>query len=671
MVWRNMAEAQVQLEMKKYEEREESKRSAKIATPKKKSSFRSMLFGKKESDQADRSLLHDSGSGDTDMAIDDPLITLSAAEIRELESSLLESATADDGLSSDSILCDVSFEMGSFNVDLVTFASAPLVTLEMGTVLTSFKANADGSLMSEFSLSSLDVRDRITRNSLFPVVIRSLQSSEQDADFETFKNAVEIRHSKARNGNQHLEAKMVSYEIVACDVLIKELKKFTTVSKQNGRKSTMQNNPMLQFSVTGGADLFYDADDAVENVGRTTVLTSAILQDIDELANSLVIQNNRETSKVRDKFSSAFADAWKSKSEKEIVWSVQIDLHAPILVLPKSCTDPMATTLVVDLGTFQMTYGKTLSPRVQDWFTTGSDLIHGDGDMKVDHCSLEMEHFSLVLSKAGRKDWLQARNADTPMMMESESIIDPVTLKLNIGLENGGKERKCMFGNLEQVSLTISHFQVVKAVSLLSFWSDTLRMLSTESDAKAGVEIVGEESEDPHSLSSPAKPKEPLLKVQRKLSRAYDVAHFSLTLEEFKAKIVNERNESVEAFLVAATASTTKCSDDSSSLHLQMGHFWVLDHLKGDFTRKQRLVVHSLLPLPPSEYAEGDKYNVLESFASTSQNENEMTSLADIKIRKTSLGHNGMMMDNPFLLEDSELSMTTIDAKFSTLYLHW
>eukprot|EP00979_Chaetoceros_neogracilis_P014194 scaffold4485_cov119-Chaetoceros_neogracile.AAC.1 len=94
-----------------------------------------------------------------------------------------------------------------------------------------------------------------------------------------------------------------------------------------------------------------------------------------------------------------------------------------------------------------------------------------------------------------------------------------------------------------------------------------------------------------------------------------------------------------------------------------MGHFWVLDHLKGDFSRKQRLVVHSLLPLPPSEYAEGDKYNVLESFASTSQNENEMTSLADIKIRKTSLGHNGMTMDNPFLLDDSELSMTTIDAK--------
>ena len=672
MTWRNMAEAQVQLEMKKYEEREESKRNARIVTPKKKSTFRSMLFGKKEDDHADRSLLHSSSSGDTAMVMEDPLITLSVAEIRELDSLVLESATAYVGLSSDSILCDVSFEMGSFNVDLITFASAPLISLEMGTVLTSFKANADGSFMSEFSLSSLDVRDRITRKSLFPVVIRSLQSSEQDSDFETFKNAVEIKLSKAGNGDQHLEAKMVSYEIVACDVLIKELKRFATIAKQKERISTARKNPMLQFSVSGGADLFYDADDAAENMGNTALLASAILQDIDELANSLVMQNNKEPSKVRDKFSSAFADAWKSKLEKEIVWSVQIDLHAPILVLPKSCTDPTATTLVVDLGTFQMTYGKNLSPSVEEWFYDGSDLMHNRGDMKVDHCSLEMEHFSLVLSKAGRMDWLQARNVDAPKAIDSGSIIDPVTLKLNIGLENGGKERKCIFGNLEQIFLTISHSQVVKAVSLLSFWSDTLRTLSTKSDSRAGVDIMEEEYEETESLLGPAmKAKQPILKVQRKVSRAFDMVHVSLTLEEFKAKIVNERNESVEAFLLSATASSTKYSDDSSSLHLQMGHFWVIDFLKGAFTRKQRLVVHSLLPRHPSEYAKGDKYNIVESFTGTGKNDNEITSLADIKIKKSSLGQNGMMMDNPFSLEDDELPMTAINAKFSTLYLHW
>ena len=666
MAWRNIADAQVHLEMKKYEEREETKRSARRDMPsKKKATFRSMMFGKKEDDRADRSLLG--------MDMDDPPIVLSTAEMRELDSLALESATAEVALSSDSILCDVSFEMGSFHVELVTFASAPLVSLEMGKVLSFFKANADGSFSSTFSLSSLDVRDRITHNTLFPVVIRSLQSSEQDPNFETFKNAVEIKLSKAKNGDQHLEAKMVSYEIVACDVLIKELKRFATIGKEKEgstgiSRKALRVNPMLQYSATGGADLFYDAS---EQFGNSTVLASAILQDIDELATSLAIQtSSKESSKVRDKFSSAFADAWKSKLEKETVWSVKIDLHAPILVLPKSCTDPLATTLVVDLGTFQMTYGKTLSPSVHEWFCGGADSMHSD--MKIDHCSLEMEHFSLVLSKAGKKDWLQARNADTPKTMESESIIDPVTLKLDIGLENGGKERKCMFGNLEQISLTISHSQVVKAVSLLSFWSNTLQSLSGENDSRIGVDIM-EDDRETQSLSSPsAKAKEfSTLKLQRKVVKDYDVMHFSLTLQEFKAKIVNEKNESVEAYLLSATASSTKCSDDSSFLHLQMGHFWILDHLKGDFRRNQRLVVHSLLPRPPSEYAKGHEYNLLESFLCGDENDNDITSLADIKIRKSSLGQNGMMMDNPFSLEDKEIPMTTIDAKFSTLYLHW
>ena len=668
MAWRNIADAQVHLELKKYEEREESKRSARKNSPKKKSgTFRSMLFGKKEDDQ---SLLHEGG-----MDMHDPPIVLSIAEMRELDSLALESATADVAISSDSMLCDVSFEMGSFHVELVTFASAPLVSLEMGKVLSYFKANADGSFSSTFSLSSLDVRDRITHNSLFPVVIRSLQSSEHDPNFETFKNAVEIKLSKAKNGDQHLEAKMVSYEIVACDVLIRALKRFATIGKDNeggALRKTLKVNPMLQYSVTGGADLFYDAS---EQYGNSTVLASAILQDIDELASSLAIQTtiqstSKEPTKVRDKFSSAFADAWKSKLEKETVWSVQIDLHAPILVLPKSCTDPLATTLVIDLGTFQMTYGKTLSPSVNKWFTGESDCMHSD--MKIDHCSLEMEHFSLVLSKAGKKDWLQARNIDAPKTTESESIIDPVTLKLDIGLENGGKERKCIFGNLEQISFTISHLQVVKAVSLLSFWSDTLQSLSGERDSRIGVDIM-EDDREMQSLSNPsAKTKESsTLKVQRKVVKEYDVVHFSLTLQEFKAKIVNEKNESVEAHLLSATASSTKYSDDSSFLHLQMGHFWVLDHLKGDFPRKQRLVVHSLLPRPPSEYAKGHKYKILESFLCVDENCNDITSLADIKIRKSSLGKNGMMMDNPFSLDDKETPMTTIDARFSTLYLHW
>ena len=663
MSWRTMADAQAHLEMRKCEELEEFRRTAAKATPKKKSTFRSLMFGKKGGgDLADRSLLESQSSLDD---LDEAPISLSAAEMRELDSIVLESASDAMALSSDSMLWDVSFEMGSFSIDLVTFASAPLVSLEMGAVLSSFKANADGSFSSSFSLSSLNVHDRITRNTLFPVIIRSLQSS-MDSTFDTFKNAIEFKLTKARNGDQSLEACMVSYEIVACDVLLRELKKFATIAKESKRKP-LQSNPLLQYSVSGGADLFYDAD-----LDETTVLASTILLDTEEL-NTDFVPNNQEPSKVADKLSSAFADAWKSKLEKETVWSVQLNLHAPILVLPQSCTNPLATTLVIDLGTFNMTYGKQLSPEVKSWFFEGG---HSTSDIKVDHCSIEMEHFSLTIAKAGQKDWLEARKSDKAMSNDLESVIEPVTLKLNVGVENGGRTRKCMFGVMEQISLSISNSQIVKMVSLLSFWADTVGSLSGDNnDAVAGIEILEEgDEEEAFVLSKPVSEKDdPSQSPETMEGDPVDLVHFSVVLQQFKATIVNDKDESVEAHLLSATAASTKCSDGSSSLHLQMGHFWILDHLKGDFPRRQRLVAHSRLPLPASTYAATNQYNILETFGVSERGKggNSITSLADIKITKSARYRHGEVSDNPFLVQKSDIMTTTIDANFSTLYIHW
>jgi hypothetical protein len=689
MTWRNMADAQVDLEFKKYEEREESRRNAAAArlvlTPKKKSGLRSLLFGRKE-EVEDHSLLDGRisssghGGGDLDVDVDDPPITLTVEEMRELDSLALESASDEVALSTDSMLCDVSFEMGSFAVDLVTFASAPLVSLEMGTVLSSFKANADGSFSSTFSLSSLNVHDRITQNSIFPVVIRSLESSssEQDSKFHTFKNAIEFKLARARNGDQHLEAKIVSYEIVACDVLIQEFKKFTNLQERKSYVPVSKSNPVLEYSVSGGADLFYDAND----VGTSTMMASTILSDLDELSKNLApnphnqnqIQN--QAPNVSDKLSSAFADAWKSKLEKETVWSVQLDLHAPILVLPRSCVDPQATTLVIDLGTFRMTYGKQgVTPEVKNWFCQGEKAPH---DIKIDHCSLEMEHFSLTVARAGCKDWLQARNADQVTHTSSESVIEPVTLKLNIGLENGGKSRKCMFGVMEQISLSISHAQIVKMVSLMSYWGDVVKSLSADSDSKGGIGIIEEVEEDENqSLTS----SDHILGNSKQVDTqnfsmeedAIDLVHCSVILQEFQAKIVNDKEESIEAHLLSATAALTKYSDGSSSKHLQMGHFWILDRLKGDYPRRQRLVAHSLLPLPASSYAQSGKYNILETFQDQTERKwKSINSLADIKITTTTLhSHSGVFVESPFTVQKNDVQTTTIDAKFNTLQLHW
>ncbi len=679
MTWRNMADAQVDLEFQKYEEREERKAAAK-ASLKKKSTFRSLLFGRKDvaaNESADSSLLegHISSSQHGIVVDDDPPITLTLEEMRELDSLALESASDEVALSNDSMLCDVSFEMGSFAVDLITFASAPLVSLEMGTVLSSFKANADGSFVSMFSLSSLNVYDRFTANSIFPVVIRSLESSEQNSKFHTFENAIELKLARAKNGDQQLEAKMVSYEIVACDILMKEFKKYTDVA--NGRTSYVPvSNPVLEYSVSGGADLFYDAND----VGTSTMMASTILTDLDELSKTLAPASPRQAQsqgpKVSDKLSSAFADAWKSKLEKETTWSIKLDLHAPILVLPKSCMDPQATTLVIDLGTFRMTYGKQcIAPEVKNWFLQGEKSIQ---DIKIDYCSLEMEHFSLSIARAGYKDWLQARNVDQTSHTTSESMIEPVTLKLNIGLENGGKSRKCMFGMMEQISLSISHAQIVKMVSLMSFWDDAIKSLSKETTPHEGVGIVEEvEEEEDQSLPHLGHEPEQLLEDRTQSvsmnEDADDIVYLSVMLQDFSIKIINNKEESVEAHLLSATASMTQFSDGSSTKHLQMGHFWILDRLKGDYPRRQRLVAHSLLPLPASSYARSDNYKIFESFQDQAdQKWKSINSLADIKITtRNHFASSDFISKSPFTVQNDIVQTTSIDARFNILQLHW
>ena len=262
---------------------------------------------------------------------------------------------------------------------------------------------------------------------------------------------------------------------------------------------------------------------------------------------------------------------------------------------------------------------------------------------------------------------------------ELESVIDPVTLKLCLGVENTGRKRKCMFGVMEEISFTVSHPQIISMVSLFSSWGKTIESLTDSGeDAIVGVEIIEEGDEDAEEedldFSPPPSPnrlqKVPSHTSTRSTERdPIDLAHFSVALQKFKVRVVNANDDSVEAHLISATASLTQCSDGSSFLDLQMGHFWILDYLKGASPRKQRLLAHSQLPLSASSYAMENNYDIEASFKDN--DEAEINSLADIKISKsTQYKWNGRRND-PFSLQDCDIASIVIDAKFSTLFIHW
>jgi vacuolar protein sorting-associated protein 13A/C len=656
MAWRNMADAQVNLEIKKFEQIEASKKSKK-SSPKKKTSFRSMIFGNKNKD--DEILLLDQEFLDNN----EPPISLSETEMRELDMLAMEAANTEFTLSTDSVLCDVTFEMGSFSIDLITFAMTPLLSLEMGTVKTVLKANADGSFSSSFALSSMNVFDRITIGTLFPSIIRSLQSSADSLLDSTFKNAIELKLTKARNGDQGFEAKLVSYEIVACDNLLKELKKFVTMTRSRSTCSGETSNPMLQYSVSGGADLFYDAGD----FGSSAMFGSRFELERSEAVDSTTYNylHSSNKLKVSDKLSSAFADAWKNKLESEVVWSIEIQLHAPIIVIPETCTHANSTVLVVDFGTLYLAYGKKLSPQIEQWFRSHVNL---KGAVNADHCSIAMEHFSFQISKAGNKDWLSSRSTSRAGIRNSNSIIEPVTFNINIGVENGPLNRKCMFGVLENISLSLSHVQILETMSVLSIWSSIISSLSNKEDNEGATiitEVVDSSNQKRNGIGSNSQDL-----LSKYAPTALDLTHISLALQELKVTITNEINESVEAHLVSVASSSTSFSDGSSSIKLKMGHFWVLDHLNSNFPRHQRLLVHSTLPRCAEDYASSRNFNIMPDFEEylTSNGNSFIDSLADITITKSSGCDQG---DSPFHLNDISISTTSIDAKFSVLFIHW
>ena len=215
----------------------------------------------------------------------------------------------DNHLSPDSRLCDVNFLLQSLRINLSSLDQRPITTLEMGAVSTSFDAKEDGSINFHLNLTSLQIIDRVTPNSLFPAVLKSHIS--KDDDVETFS----IRFSKSRSGHQRLHVKLETFEAIASPKLIKQLKLFFTLSKGGvGPPKSAAVNPLLTQSLSGSIDLFYDAAQGDLPPEDTTSVKAPDVVEIPKLA-------------AIDDFSSALIDVWKSKTESKIAWEIDMDLQ--------------------------------------------------------------------------------------------------------------------------------------------------------------------------------------------------------------------------------------------------------------------------------------------------------------------------------------------------------
>ena len=594
-------------------------------------------------------------------------------------------------LSADSILCNISFVLGSFRVNLVSYGLQALTSLQMGTVRTNFEANADGSFESRLTMSSLVVDDLVTARSLFPCVVRSLQTPiGKDAAIGSFNHALDFSYGKSKIGDKTFVLKMVAYEIVASSSLLKEIVNFFAVRSVGvtriGLLSTPQKrNPILEASMTGSVDLFYDADH-----GESQIMPSS------ELMSPHAQRTPPTTAMVSDRLAAALADAWSSKTKSKRAWTIECDIHAPILVIPESCVDREAPVLIFDLGSFNLVYGKgEPCTEVQQWFD--DNPVWGSDESTLDHCSVEVRRLSFAVSKAGwtqSLSFLSATSKSDKPKETATTVIEPITLSLKIGIEGSklslNKSRRCVYGILPHISIQLSPVAVNSILSTYSKWVELIEgtLLATDpsmkkrtrrfmtlleddeddSSAAGGIEILAPENQD-SATATAAPPLEAFLvdaELQAEDSAPHDETlqylYFSLALRKLSTTLSIDGMSGLEAHLVSVELSSAISTDGSSLNRCRVGWFWVLDRLRTNRSRKQRMVAHSLLPRPASEYAQHDSYDILADLTHLGGEEYSSSSdLADIVITKS--------IETGSSPQATELLQ--IEATFTSLFINW
>ena len=366
MIWRSIADAQFEKEQEKHNANKQVG----------KTSLLSSLFGTPSKAQAT-----------TDG--EEPPLSLSVEELKELELATMEQSS-DAELSSDSKLCDIQFTLGSFRIHLTSYDMRQLASLDMGKVSASFDANVDGSFDFDFRLTSLEIHDKVTPDSLFPTVLKNQATQARDADSEAFG----VRLGKSATGDQNLRVVLDAFEAVASPVLLVELNRFVSFHPLPTLSKPSKQNPILAQSLSGSVDLFYDATEGV----RPPEIFSLRSQEED---------TNFFRSRVAE----------LSLTETKSALTIDLDLQAPILVLPENCVDPLANVLVFDLGHMRVRWNK------------GHEKIKQDG-------SVVLSSMTFLVGKANDVPRLAKKHDSGSILKSGEAVVEPMSVSVDIEVES-------------------------------------------------------------------------------------------------------------------------------------------------------------------------------------------------------------------------------------------
>jgi Vacuolar sorting-associated protein 13, N-terminal/N-terminal region of Chorein or VPS13/Repeating coiled region of VPS13 len=641
MAWRNSADAQV----KKEQEKHDASQAAKAA----KTSIFSSLFG--SSSSAPR----------TD---DAPPIALTAEELNALEHSVQAAVNLE--LSSDSRLCDFRFVLGSLRIDLSS-NDRPLSALEMGTVATSFQANQDGSYAFDLSLTSLDVHDRCTLHTFFPTILTNPRGSEAE------QQVMKISCSKSKQGDQRIFMSLKTFEAVVSPTWLMQLKHFVTLSQHRPSANTT-SNPLLAQSLSGSIDLFYDATEGSDKRIPSASNEFHVDAPVSSAAGAM------------EDWSHTLVAAWQAKGETQASWVVDLDLQAPILVVPESCLSPRANVLVFDLGHFRFQYGTPASASVAQWY---QENRHPERRvvLQLEHGSIRISSLTFSLGKVNYwRRMVRKHEAHNRLEEDDEHIIEPISVSVDFGIESllDHAPRVCAMGVVPAIALRWSPKQLSRIMHVVKAWKNTLKDVIPESSADT-VDLKGDSLD---ILSSPLRGASNVISEAVESSSPNSISVSSvheqlpvlfaeIRLQKLSIRVLDEGENGLEAHLISVSLSSVSYENGSSNSILSMGWFWIMDRFVYDFPRMQRLVAHSTLPIGTEDASAGppDILNILKQHGVFDDNFKGSGELALISFCQAASGTNFGTLD-PFSVDDHPVGMdlavaSKLEAHFSRLFIHW
>lgn len=645
MSWRTIADGQV--------DKEREKKQAKLEEKKKneKSSYFSSIFGSTATTATEEGL--ENGN--------EPPIHLSLDELKELESISKEQFDEPE-LSIDSKLYDANFVLKSLKVNLISYDLRHLAALEMGTVAVDFKAAADGAFSFNFDLADLEIQDRVTTNSLFPSVLKSIDPSKKNAAFH-------LHVSKTKSGDQSLKLQLAAFEAVTSQMLFKELKRFAAGTSTGSGSKVKKQNPILAQSLSGSVDLFYDTDQGTS----TQLLQPAMAKegefDLRSPRGVGMVDHKKQAATTND-LSNVLVDAWKEKTANRAAWMVDVDIKAPVVLIPQKCHDPTSTVLIVDLGRFRLTYGQVApSTKVATWFNDYPRIVEEVSELSLDSGTLAISDLTFKVGKA--VDWRLLLGGDTN---SETSVIDPISLSLDIGVESlshsADPPRICCIGVIPTISLRMSPTQGAKIFSVLGSWTRLLAEMDDENPDLGQIDVLpvtddrlydvtvenDGDSADESILANRGSGEQPQF-------------FFVIGLQRLSVTVSLDAQSRLEAHLVSVYASMQLMVDGTIAIGLRMGWFWILDLVESSHPRHQRLLAHSNLPREAEFFAHDRKYDILDVLTRQGvfdPHYSGSTELADVSFRKISTA-----AINEAKRRGEEFIENTVDANFSSLFIHW